>query len=370
MNSMLFTVILVGIWGLNLMNGTGLGTVYHTIALSQLAAVGLSLWCLFLQVQRDRGLYAAKRYFAPGLALAASFLFSGWFGGYGLQALDYLWAYLVVYVIANIRVRQKALRLAGFCYAALGAAILFIYGYGSALSGWNANDIAMVGLFSFLIFIIPYFGATDRRSKLMLPGVALIYVVLLEKTDSRSCMIAIVISLLLIFRIIPTKKILRSKRWLALALLVPLIMAVLIAVISNSGMVNSLNNWSLQETGKPLFNGRDEIWLDGFRRLFSERFFFGSGEYASGYWHNSAVACLTAFGAVGFCLWVKVFHVMLADVRRYSADVCVAGSMIAFLIVYCQQSVELGLLASNPDMLPYVMLGLMLGRVRYLKEKE
>lgn len=369
MNSMLFTVILVGFWGLNLMNGTGLGTVYHTIELSQLAAAALSLWCLFLQVQKDKGLYAAKRYFMPGLAMAAVFTVSGWFGGCGLQALEYLWAYLIVYIFANIRVRRKALRLAGFAYAALGAVILFIYGYMDALDGWNSNEIAMVGLYSFLVFIIPYFGATDRRSKLMLPGVALLYVILLGNTDSRSCMIAIVLSLLLIFRIIPSRKVLRSRRWLWLMLLVPLIIAGLIALVSGSGLADSLNTWSLQETGKPIFNGRDTIWINGFEILFGN-FFFGTGYINDGYWHNSAVGCLTAFGTVGFALWVKLFHVMLSDVRKYSGDVCVAGSMIAFLLVYCQQSVELGLMGHNPNMLPYVMLGLMLGRVRYLKEKE
>lgn len=369
MNSMLFTVILVGFWGLNLMNGTGLGTVYHTIELSQLAAVVLSCWCLFAQVQKDRGLYAARKYFVPGLAMAAVFTVSSWFGGFGLQALDYLWAYLVVYIFANIRVRRKALRLAGLAYAALGAAILYIYGYGTALSGWNGNTIAMVGLFSFLIFIIPYFGATDRRSMLMLPGVALVYVVLLNKTDSRSCMIAIVLSILLIFRIIPTKGVLRSKKWLAFLLLVPLLVAGLVAMISGSGFADSLNTWSLQELGKPIFNGRDSLWIWGFQRLW-ENFFFGCGQIQAANWHNSAVDCLVAFGIVGFALWVRLFHVMLSDARHYSGDVCVAGSMIAFLVVYCQQSVELGLIGRNPNMLPYVMLGLMLGRVRYLKEKE
>lgn len=369
MNSVLFTVIMVGFWGLNLMNGTGLGTVYHTIALSQTVAVVLAAGCLFRQVSKDGGLYAARRYFFPGLAMAAVFTVSGWFGGYGGQALEYLWAYLIVYIFANIRVRRKALRLAGLAYAGLGAAILYIFGFMDALDGWNGNTIAMVGLFSFLIFIIPYFGATDRWSKLMLPGVALAYVFLLQYTDSRSCMIAVVLSILLTFGIIPMKKVLRSKKWLWFILLVPVLVAALVALVSGSGLADGLNTWSLQETGKPIFNGRDAIWQRGFETLF-DNFLFGTGYINSGYWHNSAIACLAAFGVVGFGLWVKLFHVMLGDVRRFSGDVCVAGAMTAFLVLYCQQSVELGLMAPNPNMLPYVMLGLMFGRVRYLKEKE
>ena len=44
--------------------------------------------------------------------------------------------------------------------------------------------------------------------------------------------------------------------------------------------------------------------------------------------------------------------------------------MTAFLVLYVQQSVELGLMAPNPNLLPYAMLGLLLGRVNYLKERD
>lgn len=368
MSSLIFAGLLSGIWVLNLMNGTGLGVVYHTIELSQMAAVALAAYCLIRQVGREKGLFAAKRYFYPGLAMTVVFLVAGWFAGYGTQSLEYLWAYLVVYIVSNLKVTEKGLRLVSFCYGGLGAFVLLVYAYTDVLNGWNANDIAMVGLFSFLVFIIPYFGATDRRSKIMLPGVALLYVLLLTRTDSRSCMIVIALSLLFTFRIIKCGKILKSKKWLMTILLVPLMVAAFVAAISGSGMANDLNNWSLQETGKTIFNGRDAIWLQGFEQT-RENFLFGSGFINGGYWHNSAVTVLVAFGVLGFGLWVKLFHVMLSDARKYRGDVCVAGSMIAFLLLYCQQSVELGLISYNTNLLPYVMLGLMLGRVRYLKER-
>ena len=96
--------------------------------------------------------------------------------------------------------------MAGAAYAVLGAAILFIFNYMDALSGWNANDIAMIGLFSFLTFIIPYFGARDKQSVFMLITVGVVYCVLLWPTDSRSCIIAIAASLPLIFRILPADR--------------------------------------------------------------------------------------------------------------------------------------------------------------------
>ena len=38
--------------------------------------------------------------------------------------------------------------------------------------------------------------------------------------------------------------------------------------------------------------------------------------------------------------------------------------------MYIQQSVELGLVNENPNILPYIVLGIMLGRVKQLDEKE
>lgn len=368
MNSMYFAGILSLLWVFNLMNGTGLGVVYHTIELSQMAAVGLAAMCLICQMNRDKALLAAKRYFYPGMGMAAVFLVSSWFAGYGLSAWDYLWAFLVVYIVSNMRVTEKGMHLVSFCYGGLGAFILFVYSYTDILSGWNANEIAMVGLFSFLVFIIPYFGATDRRSKIMLPGVGLLYVLLLARTDSRSCMIFIVLSLLFTFRIFKCGKILKSKNRLMAVLLVPLGVALLVCSVSGTGFAARLNEWSLRETEKSIFNGRDELWLWGFD-LLRENFIFGIGRIQMANWHNSAVECLVAFGVVGYILWMKLFHAMLCDARKYSGDVCVAGSMIAFLLLYCQQSVELGFMSYNPNLLPYVILGILLGRVRYLKER-
>ena len=51
-------------------------------------------------------------------------------------------------------------------------------------------------------------------------------------------------------------------------------------------------------------------------------------------------------------------------------DVAVIGSMAAFGIVYCHQSVELGIFAVNPSLLPYVILGILLGRINYIKDRS
>ena len=368
MTTIAFTVLMVGVWGLNLLNGTGLGTAYHTIELSQLAAVALAAAFVLQRIRRENRLLVEQRYFYTYLGMGAVFLLSSWWAGYGLRAWDYLWAYLVVYIFSNIPVRRKHLYLAGAAYAVLGAAILFIFNYMDALDGWNANDIAMIGLFSFLTFIIPYFGARDKQSVFMLITVGVVYCVLLWPTDSRSCIMAIAAALPLIFRILPSRPVLRSRIGIFLTLMVPLAVAVVIGSLAGAPLVEELNEWSVAETGKPAFNGREAYWAQGLE-LWSRQPLFGGGYLSHFNWHNSAVECLTSYGLVGFGFWIWSFWLPLTDARKYTGDICVSGAMIAFLVIYVQQSVELGFIGRNPNMMPYMILGILVGRVRYLKGK-
>ena len=128
--------------------------------------------------------------------------------------------------------------------------------------------------------------------------------------------------------------------------------------------------WSQETFGKELFSGRDAMWISAYRNIFKHPI-LGQGSLKSGsYWHNSAVACLSTFGVVGFLLWIKMYHEILKEGRRYLEDTSVAGATVAFLLLYCQQSVELGIIAERPSLIPYVILGILLGRINYLKRRE
>ena len=48
----------------------------------------------------------------------------------------------------------------------------------------------------------------------------------------------------------------------------------------------------------------------------------------------------------------------------------VAGAISAFFIIFWQQSVELGIFAGSPTVIPYVVLGLLLARAGTLKESK
>jgi hypothetical protein len=60
---------------------------------------------------------------------------------------------------------------------------------------------------------------------------------------------------------------------------------------------------------------------------------------------------------------------MIEKARVWIKDYIIEGCIVAFLVLYVQQSVELGLFAPNPNLIPYIMLGMMLGRIGYLKNQ-
>lgn len=87
-------------------------------------------------------------------------------------------------------------------------------------------------------------------------------------------------------------------------------------------------------------------------------------------WHNSAIVCLTAYGAIGYILWIGSFNHMLNKAQAWLEDYIVQGCIVSFVVLYLQQTVELGLISQSPSILAYVILGMMFGRIKYLNRCE
>jgi len=204
---------------------------------------------------------------------------------------------------------------------------------------------------------------------IMISLVGAAYVFLLWPTDSRSCSIAIVLDLLIVFRVIPIEKMLKSKGLTYLALHIPLLVALFGCLLAATADMGALNAWSLDEFGKTLFSGREETWKKALTTI-SEKLLFGTGYVDIGIYHNSAVACLMAYGVVGYSFWIGLFAIMLKDVLPWRKDVCIAGAVSAFFVIFWQQSVELGMFAASPNLIPYAVLGMMLARAETLKENQ
>lgn len=369
MSSILYVVLMVAIWAVNLLNGTGLGNTYQTTEYAKIVVYFITIIIVILEIRKIRGLYVEKDILYSFGAVVILFVLVSWYKGYGFDSLDYLWAYLLIYVIGKIPVSEKAMQLTGLAFGVLGLAILYIFDYGTALSGWNTNSIGMIGLHSFLIFIIPFFRSNEIRDKFILIISTGGYLYLINPTNSRSSMLFVLIGGIFALSIISAKILVGTRFRIMFALLIPLLISIFVISISNTGLANSLNMWSIENYSKPLFNGRDGIWLEGLRAL-SNNLLIGTGFIQSGHWHNCAIACLVAYGIVGYFLWTYGFYNILKKTLLFSKDLVVFGCAVSFLILFAQQSVELGIFARDPNILPYLMLGILLGRVRYLRENN
>lgn len=369
MSSILYTGGMVLLWAIALLNGTGLGNAYRTTEYARILALAVAFLVFLWNGRTRRGWLVSREYFLTAFVMVVLFFAVSYIQGYDKIGLECLWTFLITYIVSQTRPRREDLYMVGIAYAGLGIAILFIYNYMTALDGWNPNSIAMIGLFSFLVFTIPFYGIRDVKSMIMVTLVGAAYVFLIWPTDSRSCSIAIVLDLLIVFRFVPIEKMLETKTRANLALHIPLVVALFGCLLAATADMGALNTWSIDEFGKTLFSGRETTWKNAFTTVF-DNLLLGTGYVDSGNYHNSAVACLVAYGVVGYSLWIGLFTVMLKETLPWRKDICVAGTLSAFFVIFWQQSVELGMFSASPNLIPYAILGVMLARSRALKEQE
>lgn len=366
MKSILYTLLMVVIWTVNLLTGTGLGNAYHTTEYARLIVYFFAILIVISEINNIKGIYVDYDILYSFGAVFILFVLVAWYKGYGLTSLNYLWAFVLIYVVGKMPVTKRAMKLTSFAFGILGIVILCIYDYGTRLSGWNSNSIGMIGLYSFLFFCIPYFKPEKFSDKLILIIVAGIYSYLISPTNSRSSILFAIVAILFALSVISGNLIIGNKRRIILVLLVPLLVAVFVVIVAETGLLNSLNSWSIEKYQKSLFNGRDIIWSFGLSEL-KNSLIFGTGFIHSGYWHNCAIGCLYAFGVLGYSFWIYSLYIILCKSLNYLNDPIVFGCAISFLVLFVQQSVELGFFAQDPNLLPYLMLGILIGRVKVLR---
>lgn len=368
MNSFLYTFIMIGLWIVNLFNDTGLGAVYHTTERARIIIYVVFIFIAIWNFIHNRYYIDMHDVMILG-GMAVFFVITSLIQGQGMMGIHYISAFVLIYILRKIGVTRKAVVMTGIAYLIMGIVILYIYDFGTALSGWNPNTIGMIALYSYLIFLIPFYNSEKvLRSKLILIAVTILYVVLIEPTDSRSCtLFALTAAILALSSMLRNLVIKSNQRYLGL-LLIPLFIAVTVVWISKTSYINTLNQWSLEKFQKTIFNGRDVLWNQGFQ-LFLDNFLFGRGSLA-GNWHNCMIGMLTSYGCLGAILWIASLQNILLKGRRWMNDLIVPGCVVTFLIMYIQQSVELGLVNEAPNLLPYIVLGMMLGRVNFLNKEE
>lgn len=286
----------------------------------------------------------------------------------GISSWSYMIAFVVTYITSKCTITQRLIRITGICYALAGLVILLIYTNGELLSGWNDNAMAMVGLFSFLYFCTYLVIIRHTNSFLIWNIITLLFISLLFKTDSRSGMLFSVLAILAIIFRDGIGLFFSKRRNQFLLLNIPIIIAFIVVQFAKTGIFKILNLWSLESFEKPLFNGREELWLKAWDYLVDSHY-LGTGEFLINY-HNSGMAALSVFGILGYIVWIKYFSKTLAYINNWIFDEIIFGCVLSFFLIFLQQSVELGFIGPVPNLIPYVILGMGLGRARMLQNNE
>lgn len=369
MVSIFYAAIMALLWIANLFNGTGLDSVYHITEWTRRIVILLFLINVFRDYVRTRALLVDRNKFYIYGGMILVFIVSPYIHGYDAEGINYIWVFCLVYLLSKLKIDDGTMLWIGLIYGILGFAILFIFDYGTALSGWNTNSIAMLGMYSFLVLLVPFYKQQRLGNKVFLLLAAGIFSLLISPTDSRSGILFAFVGTLFAIGLFPRGIVTKNYFQTFICLILPLIIAVVVISVSNSSIMDGLNIWSYQQFHKPIFNGRDDLWKYGFELLWQNPL-IGTGNLNANNWHNSAITCLVATGILGFAFWIMAFGKIMNRARPYLNDYIVVGCFVSFIVLYVQQSVELGFISGNPTLLGYILLGLMLGRVRFLEELE
>lgn len=345
----------VFLWFVGLSYGSGIGQAYNVYERTMMLVIPISV--LFFLHRKT--FYALERESVFLALVVALFEFVTYFRT-GQTHLQYLWLYLIVYIYSVCNVSKKDLKIIGLLYGILGGGVLMIANYTPILSGWDGNSISMIGFFSYTVFCAGVLDRDSGKGLFLFGAYTIYYFYLLDTLDSRSSILFSIILIVSVLGIVPLRNILlRCQLWILL--LFPLAVALFIVLIKDMSFVDSLNFWSYQTFRKPIFNGRDELWHTALMIL-SEYPLFGEG-YLRGNWHNSAMAALAGTGLIGYGAWICFIRKCWIKCCNRVDDFNVFSFTAAFIIIWLQQSVELGIFQERGNPVIFVVLGLALARV-------
>ena len=358
----LVVLSIILIWFFSLVNDSGLGHLYHT---SEKMNYMILMWSVYLSLFKGRSFIPKLGVLRTLLLILFFMLFPFVISG-KWEGATYLVSFLTIYCFSNINISVKELSCSAFAIGFLGLGLITIYARTEILSGWNDNTIAMLTLFSFIYFSI-FFNTVKKKSiRYLCWLMAITYIIQISGTDSRGSLLFMLLAVVMMYAHKSTNNIISNSKIRTFVIYFPLIIAIIVVWIASQSWFRDLNSWSLLNSGKPVFNGRDELWAYTFENILD--YPFGRGRFFLNY-HNSVVACIGVFGIVGCVIWCNFFIRQLTVATKYFGDYIVYACVCAFILIYMQQSIELGFISPTPNMMPYMILGLGLGRVRWHERK-
>lgn len=363
----LWVVIVLAILGaLSLVNLSGYADIIHSNDKTFLFLLVVGFVVAYKKLSPQTIL--KKKDFIHGFILFALFWLVSWAAGFDDMGIRYMSYYLCIYMVSNMYINDEDMFYIHWIYCGLCTVILAVSVYGTKLDGWNPNTLAIASLQLLMVFMITHKSGTKKQERLYI-AIIIFEFILMVSLASRGAEISLLIALLLLKRREKLDRLLTKKSTIFIIVIIPLIIAAAVVIASNMSFVEALNNWSVKQFNKPIFNGRDEIWEDSFTKMTETpiRFFFGSGYLNPGWYHNSAVACLSSYGIIGYILYVMVFYKILCKGIPYWNDDFVRKCMIMFYIICLEQSLENTIFQCGSMITtPYVILGMMLGRINQI----
>ena len=361
-NSWLIVAVSIALWFFSLLNGTGIGNTYKVYDKSMFVV----LFCYVYQMLvKGRFRKIKKSTIIVLFTLLLQNLYTNLM--YGNNFIEYLEIYAIPILYSLFTVNEDQMRKIGLIYGIGGGIILLVANYTKVFAGWDGNSVSMICFFSYTVFIASLFDVKKKEHQQRIIIYSLFYFILLWTLNSRSCMFFSAFLLLCELDIIPARIVI-EKNTILWWLLVPLIIALIIISINSASFVESLNQWSQSHFHKSMFNGRDDMWVEGFRQIIKHPI-FGTGSFTFR-WHNSAVSCLVGAGVVGYFIWIYAIRAILVKACKYKSDNIIFGAVTAFLAVWLQQSVEIGIISTRGNPVIFVLLGLILARTNTLDKEE
>lgn len=366
MKNLLFILSVILVWVFSLVNTSGLGLAYDTPTKTNIV---ICLWCLTLILSgKDILLKVFKantqlvRFTVLSFVIFPLLIASSW------EGLTYLMMVPLVYCFSEQKVTTWAMNISGYAVAGLGLFILYVFKNTGILSGWNYNHISMIGLFSYIYYSISLYGNMSGKKLTIGVAISLLYIMMLSSMNSRSSIIFIMLSVLFAYKGDWLMWLLKKKRFVFFALNVPIIISLICILFPNLFIFQYFGEWSMENFGKSAMNGRDKLWLEAYNELF-DSYFLGEGEFLINY-HNSGVAVLSVFGVIGYICWYKLLARPMQFIRLYASDSLMLGFISSFLLIFWQQSFELGFVNASPNMIPYMILGLGIARARGIRQRQ
>lgn len=353
-------MLILLVWIFSVVNTSGLGQVYETPTKTNIMIL---VWLAFVLYGNHEKLHIGGKNAKLTFFTVLSFIIVPYIKSGNWEGFTYLLMIPLVYCFSQQRISQFDMRLSGYIIAGLGIGTLYIYSRTSILSGWNDNQIGMIGLFSYLYYAITLFGKSNFRKISIGAVISIVFIsLLIQHTASRSIAVFALLACVVVYSKLNIKGMIKKKRFVFFALNVPLIIAILVVLFPNIELFQMVSKWSEESYGKTAFNGRDELWLYTFNHLL-QTYFIGDGKFLINH-HNSAMAALGVFGVVGYICWYKLLAKPVRLMVNYVDDAIVYGCLISFLLIFWQQSFDLGFISPSPNMIPYAILGIGLGRIK------